>query len=261
MDVYFERIAGVGEAKGANARRPMVPGQAADPARLELVDDGHVADPGAEVPLDDMGFPLSPLRDQDELWFVQAAHLYRPLEKCARTARASGSFMLVSGIVTLLFAGISAAFGGLQENLVTLVIGLILATLGIIERSAGNDIAQCKVSAPSRLAWNQLMVFGVIALYCGLQMKGFASDPSAAALSPEVQESLASTPQFAGIADSVSSLDTMIVYSFFGFVVVTSLLFQGGMAMYYLSRRKRIQRFHQELPPWVSRIVLTVAEG
>lgn len=173
MDVYFERIAGVGEAKGANARRPAA-GQASQAAtRLELDDDGQPHDPGSEVALDEMGFPLSPLREQDELWFVQASQLYRPLQKCAATARASGTMMLVSGVFTMLWAAVSSAFGGLQENLVSLVIGLILVTLGFIERSSGNDISACKVSAPTRLAWNQLMLFAVVTLYCGVQMKSF----------------------------------------------------------------------------------------
>ena len=133
--------------------------------------------------------------------------------------------------------------------------------LGFIERSSGNDISACKVSAPTRLAWNQLMLFAVITLYCGVQMKSFQGEQAASALTPEVKQQLADSPQLTGMMEQLDSIGPMVVYGFFGFLVVMSLLFQGGMAMYYLSRRKRIQRFHQELPPWVSRIVLTMTEA
>lgn len=264
MDVYFERIAGVAEPKGQGPRRPAgaTPAPKSGASRLELDGDEAESHGPEPVALDENGFPLSPLRDQDELWFVQAAQLYRPLDKCAATARASGGILMTSGVLTLFFAAISAAFGGLQENLVTFVVGLILITLGLIERSAGQDVALCKVSAPSRLAWNQLMLFGIIALSCGMQMKTYQGEQAAAALTPEMQQQLAeSNPELAGMMANLQSIGPTVVYTFFGFIVLTSLMFQGGMALYYLSRRRRIQRFHQELPPWVSRIVLTVAQG
>ena len=109
-DVYFERIAGVGERQ-SEPRRP----KGAEGAPALTMNADMDADVGPEIDLnaplqattneagmDDNGFPTSPLRDQEDLWFVQAAGLYSPISKGANTARTSGMIMLLSGVFTLL---------------------------------------------------------------------------------------------------------------------------------------------------------------
>lgn len=253
-DVYFERIAGVGEAPGQNRRRRP---EAAPAGPLELEGDAAEADPGDEhVPLDENGFPMTPLRGQDELWFVQAAQLYKPISSGVSTARASGGLLVASGVLTLFWFGLIMLGGGaITEHAVTGVIGLIMLTLGVFERSAAKDLALARPGAPGRLAVNQLMLFGVIALWCGLQMRGAGDGAQASAMSTEVA---AQVPE---MAEQIQALESGLVYMIFGFILVTSLIFQGVLAAYYLSRRKRVRAFHEELPPWVGDIVRTVASG
>ena len=66
VDVYFERIAGVSDpnAPKDQAAAPLAPPTAAAAAPSTASDA-----------LDPNGFPLSPMQDQDHLWFVQVVSL------------------------------------------------------------------------------------------------------------------------------------------------------------------------------------------
>lgn len=251
-DVYFERIAGVGERK---PERRLPQG-----AKVELADVSHEAQEVLEAgqaleepEIDENGFPVSPLREQEDLWFVQAANLYKPIDKGASVARASGTVMLVLGLL--------AAIGGLVAmNMVTLVMGLIVATLGSMERSSGGDLARVTPSAPNRLALNQVLVFGLVATYCFFQIKGVdvQTAQALAAMEDRIQQ-LPDENQRETVRQFVQTVGDNGVTYFFIAVGVVSLIFQGMLAMYYLGKKKRIREFHDELPPWVSGIVKTIA--
>lgn len=210
--------------------------------------------------LDEDGFPLSPLREQDELWFIQAAELYRPLARCARTARASGMLMILSGVLAL-------AAGGLTMHVVTLVIGLILVTLGAIERSAAGDVARAELKAPGRLALNQLMLFGLVVLYCGAQMKSFHTAFAKSGTVTEVANQLSSIPaeldplrqELLAMLPELEPVLPKLIFGFFGLMAALSLVFQGYLAAYYATRKNKVRTFHRELPPWVSNLVTLVS--
>jgi len=254
-DVYFERIAGVGE------RRPerRLPKGAVS---VELADVSHELPGGgeasaapaapAEIEIDENGFPVSPLRDQEELWFVQAANLYRPLDKGAGVARSSGLFMVLCGALT--------AVGGLVTvNMVTIVVGLIFVVLGTMERGAGNELSRAVASAPARLALNQALVFALIAIYCFAQIKGYDMSTAHALAEAEAQIAQLPTAEQQEVARKLVNMGPRLVMLVNGGIIGASLLFQGFMASYYLGKRRRIREFHDELPPWVSGIVKTVA--
>jgi len=269
-DVYFERIAGVGAREGSAPRQPRgaTEAQQDEPPRLNIVLDENP--PGVEaqrepsahmatddipqqgdVPCDENGFPVSPLRDQEDLWFVQAADLYRPLSKAARLARSSGMVLLFAGVCT-------ALLGVLGSDMVTGVIGLIVATLGGMERSAATDLAQAKPSALPRLALNQGIVLALIVVSSWMTVRSLDTETvRAMSLSNEAVSQLPAEMQ--GLARSMQSASSRLTEGLFIVIVGLSLIFQGGLAAYYLTRRRKLQRFYEELPPWVCEIVTTVA--
>ncbi len=249
MDVYFERIAGVAE-------------RSETPERLESADLPIPNEQDVEVlatdGLDENGFPLNPMKEQDMLWFVQAARLYRPLKSCAGTARVSGLILMMAGVFTATGGVLGIVFGGLPAGAFSLVLGLLLVTLGTLERSGAARVAAAEASGPRRLFWNQITLFALIALSCGTEWNemqqaqasgAFSLVPAGEQVPPEV-------------AEMVAQLETIVpalAYGVFGLVIGLSLIFQGGLALYYLSRRKAIVHFHEELPPWVSETVLVIA--
>lgn len=252
MDVYFEKIAGVAE------HNPDAP---PDPLKLELALEQAPADEGTQNPtqekgpdLDDHGFPVSPLREQDHLWFVQAAQLYQPLRRCASTARTDGLFLLLAGALATLV-------GGLAVDVITIVIGLIVITLGTIERGGGTDMLAARPKASRRLALTQVALLALVATYCGAHMYAIQGDPNAAWMvnwRPQIEALLARFPE--GQAPlSASALDQLPAVTFYtyGAVAGVSLLVQGFLAAYYFTRGSRVRRFHAELPPWVVQIFAT----
>lgn len=273
-DVYFERIAGVG-----------VPGEAdkpvkAPPPKLELSMDDDVDTPthdleqaspeGGAIPetatahagLDENGFPLNPLKNQDQLWFVQAGELYRPIERCAVTARGSGLLLMVSGIATILISAVvgvlTSAFG---DHLVTIVVGAMLTTLGVIERGAARDVMRAQPRACKRLIWNQVALFVIVALWCGSEMNGFHATSAAegSLLTGEQRELMEQAlPALAGEIELWEAQVPSMVYGFFGFLVVMSLVFQGTLAFYYNGTKRRMKAFRTQVPPWVSETVTTI---
>jgi hypothetical protein len=265
-DVYFERIAGVGEHK-QEPRQPagvalnLQPidstNENALPIDLEPGGEAHAPDspPAGEERVDENGFPVSPLRGQEDLWFVQANSLYRPLAKGASLGRSSGMMLLVSGVMTALFAM-------LTMNVVGIVLGLILATLGTMERGAASELAVAKPRAPLKLALNQMMVFGLIAAYAFAQTKTLETATAQAldGLSAQAGNSASGLPPEAAVlTEWLQGFGGSVPWILFGIVVGISLLIQGGMAIYYLTRVKRMREFRRELPPWVSDIVTTLA--
>lgn len=268
-DVYFERIAGVGVPgdKPVKAPRPKLELSMDDD---DLPTEAHELETAPPIPgtspehagLDDNGFPVNPLKNQDQLWFVQAGELYRPIERCAITARGSGLMLIASGVFTLLGSAIATLFAGsVTSQLIPLVVGAMLVTLGMIERGAARDVMRARPKACSKLILNQVVLFGVIALWCGSEMQGFHSSDAAQGqvLSGEeralMQEAL---PALAGQIELWEAQVPSMVYGFFGFLVIMSLVFQGTLAFYYAGTKRRMKAFQTQVPPWVSEIVTTI---
>lgn len=249
MDVYFERIAGVTER---NAGRKMPRGGEASTEAMVPAE--------ANVAVDEDGFPVSPLRDQDELWFVQAAQLYRPLAVCARTARSDGMVLALCGLLTGLL-------GLATMHIVTIVVGLILLTIGFMERSSAKDVAAAKPGSTGRLALNQLILLVLVVLYCGSQMQSFHTAYAKTGYTTErLEQAVSQLPaefgslsaQLQSVAPALKESVPNLVYAFWALVALASICFQGTLLLYYLTRKRHLRHFYGELPPWVVKIVKTI---
>ncbi len=267
-DVYFERIAGVGErTDGSQPRQPQAVQPQGRPVLNMALDDGvpvaNLNDEPASMSMasgpanpsnvecDENGFPLSPLRDQEELWFMQAAALYRPIAKGVSLARSSGMFLLFSGFLALLS-------GALSTDPMALAVGVVLVALGFVERNSAAKLSEAQPSAATKLALNQLFVFALIAGSSYITASGLEAE-TAQAMTMTEAELAQIPPEAQGFAQSLSEMGPKLIYVIFGAMVAISALFQGALALYYFSRRKKVKTFLSELPPWVSNIVTTVS--
>lgn len=242
MDVYFEKIAGVAEPKELQQQRAAAAPESSPAA----------AAAGAPA-LDPNGFPLTPMSDQDELWFLQAARMHKPLARAAGLARSSGTLMILSAVFSVLAGGLGLAGGDTMGGGITLGIGLLLFYLGLTERSCGVELAALNPTAPKRLALNQVVLLLLIAGACvmGVQDAGAAGAATidTAGLPPDMADKMTA---------EMENLAPLLIYGVYGVMFVVSLLVQGGMALYYMSRRKLVTAFHEELPPWVTDVVSTL---
>jgi len=190
-----------------------------------------------------------PLDESDYLLIRQAAVRRRPLRRATRTALMSSVATLVIGISAIPFVLLWPSWQG----------GLVaagLCVIGVVEYKGYQRMRRADPNAARMLGTNQLALLGLIVLYCLAQMAAFSPEQArAAAISPEVRAQLANLPSMAKAIDSdIDRLAPLATYGFYGLVIVLSIAFQGGLARYYFTRRRHLEAFNAQTPPWIRRL-------
>ena len=195
--------------------------------------------------------PASPLDESQFALVQEAARSYKPIKKATRTALGSAITTLVIGVSAVPLALIWPSFSGA-------LITVGLCVIGVVEFMGYRKLRQADPSAARWLGTNQLAFLGLIAFYCLLQMLTFSfEDVKAAALSPEFRAQLNAAPDMArGIDRDIEQWAPLVTYGFYSLVLVLSVLFQGGLAYYYFTRRKFLEAFQRQTPPWVRRLLV-----
>jgi hypothetical protein len=196
-----------------------------------------------------------PLDEAQYALVQEAAGLYRPIKRAARTA-------LGSAIVTLVIGATAAPLLLVWPSLAGAFITVGLGVIGVVEFLGSRKMRQADPAAARQLALNQVAFLGLIVLYCVAQMLSFsAEDWRAAAMSPEFREQLQQAmPEMARSIDrDIEQWAPLATYGFYSLVIVLSIFFQGGMALYYYTRLKHLEAFHSRTPPWVRRLLLESA--
>jgi len=164
--------------------------------------------------------------------------LHRPLARAAALARGNGGTLVV-------FGGLSALFGLLGPDPLSLIVGAIVVTVGLLERRGGRQLRQADPGAPRRLAANELALLAAISTYAILSLT---------LLRPSGAELVAATGGNVAGLDVQELLDSLtnVVYAT---VLVVTVLYQGGLARYYLARRAPLALYRESVPPWAREIV------
>ena len=197
----------------------------------------------------------SPLDEAQYALVQEAAGLYRPIKRAARTA-------LGSAIVTLVIGATAAPLLLVWPSLAGAFITVGLGVIGVVEFLGSRKMRQADPAAARLLAMNQAAFLGLIVLYCLAQMLSFSmEDVKAAAMSPEFRAQLQQAmPEMARSIDrDIEQWAPLATYGFYSLVIVLSIFFQGGMALYYYTRLKHLEAFHSRTPPWVRRLLLESA--
>ena len=149
------------------------------------------------------------------------------------------------------FGGLSLVFALPGWDVIGLIIGAVLLGVGLYERAQSKRLLQADIAAPLRLACDELVLLGAIALYgvLGLTVLPGPSDllqqqlGGAEGLGLDVQK----------IADSISTM-------WYTAAIAISVLYQGGMALYFRSRRSDVRRYLEEVPVWAREVVGSMAK-
>jgi uncharacterized membrane protein len=194
----------------------------------------------------------SPLDESQFALVQEAAVAYKPVKKAAGIA-------LGSAVTTLLIGACAVPFTLVWPSFAGAMITVGLCAVGVVEFLGYRKMKRAQASAARHLAANQLAFLGLITLYCAIQMLTFSvEDVKAAAMSPEFRAQLGAMPDMArGFDRDIDQLAPLVTYGFYGFyslVIVLSVLFQGGLALYYFTRRKSLEAFQRQ-PPWVRRVL------
>lgn len=193
--------------------------------------------------------PLTPA-DHDLLRRCAAAR--RPIRRAARVARGSAISILViaaAGVPLLVF---SPSVGGL-----VMVAGI--GAIGCCELVGSRRMRRGEPGAARLLALNQAVFLVLIVGYCLSRIVLLSRAGVAGMLGAEAARQLAEL-QAAGVdlGAELEGLTRLLTFTFYGLVALVSVAAQGGLALYYLSRRRHLLAWRAGTPAWVQRVLATI---
>jgi hypothetical protein len=100
---------------------------------------------------------------------LRAAELLRPIARAAAVAKSNGQWLLVFGVLSLLF-------GLANLDPLGLAIGALVTGTGLYEMRTARRLAAAEPQAPRLLARNELLLMGGIVLYCVFKLTTGAAD-------------------------------------------------------------------------------------
>jgi hypothetical protein len=179
---------------------------------------------------------------EDRLELVETARRLEPLKRAARRGRANGLGYVVFGGLSLLLS-ISS-----NPDWIGLLIGAVLIGAGLVERSQAARLGQGDTLAATRMAQAELALLGAIML--GGVIKLVVSASASGELRTATSELPGLGLDVADLIDSVNRLVSAVV-------MAVSILYQGGMARYFLKRRNDVA-IYLASPDWARSLALSM---
>ncbi|CAM2848292.1 hypothetical protein [Rariglobus hedericola] len=143
----------------------------------------------------------------------------------------------IDGWSVALFAGLCTVISLLMGEWIGVFIGAIITSCGVLELRGRKQLITGKADGMKWLVRAQVIILATILLYSLENMLAYDEAALLAQLTPEMRSYLSQS----GI--SVDDLRPMIKPVFFGFYLIVmgvTLLFQGGLALYYKSRKAKV---------------------
>lgn len=157
-----------------------------------------------------------------------------PAEVLARVLRLA----TVDGRVLLIVAGIFAVLSALGGDRLGAVVGCLAAGAGAVEL---HGVGRLRLGDAGGMTWlvrSQLALLAVVFLYVMARLMSFDPVLMQTLLTPERTESF----RLAGLTDEeIMPLVETVYRMTYGAVALASLVYQGGMAWYYHSRRETVR--------------------
>jgi hypothetical protein len=164
----------------------------------------------------------------------------------AKTIRKAARVAAFNGWTTAIIAAFSAPFALFSPIGLALTAGI--AFVAFNEFRGRKRLLNFDPRGATLLGWNQLGLLAMIVAYCVWSL--YANFNEASRVSAELQ-GYADLDAALGTSGGFEGLFKQIVIIFYGSVIGLSVLFQGGAALYYFTRRRHIEDFIAETPAWV----------
>lgn len=164
----------------------------------------------------------------------------KPIRRAALLAAFNGG----TAVVLAVGSALVIPWCGLSGVVATLVLALVAFN----EFRGRRRLLAFDPSGATLLGWNQLGLLGVIGLYCLWMLYRGLTDAQSLA------EQLQAFPELADAFPDLEPLVRVLVILVYGSVLVLSVLFQGLNALYYFSRRARVEAYRRETPAWLQEL-------
>jgi hypothetical protein len=166
----------------------------------------------------------------------------------AKTIRKAARVAAFNGWTTAAAAAFSAMFLVFDRSPLAIAITLGLTIITYNEFRGRKRLLNFDPSAATMLGWNQLGLLAMIIVYCLWSLMGSAGEADAVRSElksyADLDAALGSGASFEGMVKTLS-------YAMYGGVILLSVIFQGGNALYYFTRRRHVEEFVAETPEWV----------
>ncbi len=182
------------------------------------------------------------MSEEDRLELVETAKRLEPMKRAARWGTANGLGYMVFGGLSILLS-ISS-----NPDWIGLLIGAVLIGAGVVERSQAARLGQGDPVAPARLAQLELALMGAILLGCVIRLF----------FSRSASSELRTGGELSGLGLDVSDLIDSVRKLVYAVVMVVSILYQGGMARYFLRRRRDVA-IYLASPEWARSVAQSIS--
>lgn len=155
-----------------------------------------------------------------------------PHETLARVLRTAQ----VNGMCVALFSGVFALISASNGDYVGVVVGLLVAAGGAMEVHGGSLIRHAEIRGVRWLVVSQLLLLIVIVGFAWMSLREYHPELLKAAMTDEMR---ATVTESGMKEDDFLRLSYNLIY---GTIAVVTFFYQGGMALYYLRRRKTLEQ-------------------
>lgn len=143
----------------------------------------------------------------------------------------------IDGWSIAVFAGLCTLVSLLFGEWLGVLIGGFITGAGVFELRGRTRLVRGDASGLSFMIRAQALILGIIWVYAFRLLLSFDQAALMAEMTPEMRDYLA----MSGIAIAdVEVLIKPVYYGFYLAVMALTLVFQGGLAAYYLSQKKRV---------------------
>jgi mannose/fructose/N-acetylgalactosamine-specific phosphotransferase system component IIC len=192
-------------------------------------------------PLAGAVFADSPLSATHRHELAAARDRAKSIRKAARVAG-------FNGWTTAAAAAFSGMFLLFDRSALSIAITLGLSIVAYVEFRGRKQLLNFDPSAATMLGWNQLGLLAMIIAYC-VWMLCASSSEAVDAMSSQMDS--VTKQEMLNMVGDLEGLYKTATLAMYGGVIVLSVLFQGGNAIYYFTRRRHVEDFIAETPQWV----------
>ena len=180
----------------------------------------------------------------DQAALLRTAELHRSLARAAALARANATGYVI-------FGGLSMFVAAPGLDVLGLAIGALVTGVGVAQLRAAAGLQRAEARAPRALARNELVLMGGIVVYCVLQLTVFRTS------SAELEKQVGALGDLGLDVDFDELADAFTTTLYCAFLLVT-LVYQGGMALYFRRRGPMVASYLAESPAWARTTVETL---
>jgi hypothetical protein len=179
---------------------------------------------------------VTPASPQHLAQIAAARQQFSKIRKASSAAAFSGWSIAIFGFLTLA-TGFWTFTGAM--------LGIGMCLIAYFELLGAKLMRRLDPDVTKRLAINQL-IFGVLLIiYACSSMWTSLHEPS------EIDKALSNEPEATQMFGSIGQMEHTAYIALYGSVILAAILGCGGMAWYYISRRKYIVAYLREAPPWI----------